>query len=142
MLHLLDILRQLVFPGQLEAERKVVDLLSWGQALVEVGLALRVRPQHVPIMPVRAHHTVELKNEADELGLALEHFVEAQLTLLGRWMVILVRATVRGSIHREVCLVIACILNFSDQRLVYFDRAAKLRLHHFEDPELDEYVVG
>ena len=80
-LHLLDILRQLVFPGQLEAERKVVDLLSWGQALVEVGLALRVRPQHVPIMPVRAHHTVELKNEADELGLALEHFVEAKRAL-------------------------------------------------------------
>lgn len=57
-LHFLDVECKFVFSGELEAEWEMIDLLRGGQALVEVGFALRVRPQHVPIVPVSIHHTV------------------------------------------------------------------------------------
>ena len=76
-LHLFDVLCQLILASQLEAQRKVVDLLGRREALVEVSLALSVRPEHVPVVSVCVHHPVELKDEPDQLRLALQHLVKA-----------------------------------------------------------------
>ena len=62
-------------------QREVIYLLGGMQPLEEVGLALRVRPEHVPVVAVRVHHAVELQEEPDELGLALEHFEEAEVAV-------------------------------------------------------------
>ena len=56
----------------------MIDFLCWIQALIEIRLALCVSPQHVPVMSICAHETVEFQNESDELRLTLQHLVEAQ----------------------------------------------------------------
>ena len=44
----------------------MIDLLGLGQPLIEIGLALGMRPKHVPIMPICAHETIKLQNESDQ----------------------------------------------------------------------------
>ena len=45
----------------------MIDLLILIEAFVEVVFTLRVRPEHVPIVAIRRHKTVDLKDEAYEL---------------------------------------------------------------------------
>ena len=52
------------------------DLLRGIKSLIEVRLALRVSPQHVPVVPICAHHAIQLHDEAYEFRLALEHLIE------------------------------------------------------------------
>ena len=52
----------------------MIYFLVFRQPLVEVGLACGVRPQHVPVVPVRALHPIEFKHEFDQSGVAVEHF--------------------------------------------------------------------
>ena len=53
----------------------MIDLLVLIQPLVEVILALGVRPEHVPIVAVRGDQPVDLKEETHKLRLALQHLV-------------------------------------------------------------------
>ena len=53
----------------------MIDLLVLIQSLVEVVLALRVRPEHVPVVAVRGDQSIDLKEESNELGLTFEHLV-------------------------------------------------------------------
>ena len=67
VLHLLDVDCESVLPRQLLARRKVINLLVLVQPLVKVVFALCMRPQHVPIVTVCRHQTVNLEQEADQL---------------------------------------------------------------------------
>lgn len=65
LLHFYDVYRQPVLLRQFEAQREVVDFLGRYQPFVEIRFALRVSPQHVPIVPICVHQAVELQNEPD-----------------------------------------------------------------------------
>ena len=43
----------------------MVDLLRLVQSLIEISLALSMRPEHVPVMPVCIHKPVQLEDESD-----------------------------------------------------------------------------
>ena len=54
----------------------MINFLVGGEPLVKIRLALGVRPEQVPIVPLRANQPVQLANEPDQLTLALEQLVE------------------------------------------------------------------
>ena len=112
----------------------MIDFLCWIQALIEVRLALCVGPQHVPVVAICAHETVEFQNESDELWLTLQHLVEAQ-----RGLVLLLMCC---SLHWEIGLLSADVLNSFDKWFVYFNHASIFALHHFKNFEFDEVVVA
>ena len=53
----------------------MVDLLALIESLVEIVLALSVCPEHVPIMAIGRYEAIDLKYEAHQLRLTLQHFV-------------------------------------------------------------------
>ena len=112
----------------------MIDLLGRRESLVEIRLALGVRPEHVPVVAICVHHAIELEDEPDELGLAFQHLVEAELVLRLRLMV--------RTIHAKIRLLVADILYLFYERLVDLDRPAILGLHHFKNFEFDEQIVG
>jgi len=76
-LHTSNVNREPILPSELETVGEMVDLLELVQSLVEVGLALGVGPEDVPVVAVSATEAVYLKEVADELGFAFKQFVEA-----------------------------------------------------------------
>ena len=90
----------------------MIDLLRLRQPFVEVGFALGVCPQHVPVMPIGAHQPIQFQNKFDQFALTFQHFVETQ-----RGLGLLV------PLHREVSLLVADALNPFNQRFIYFDLA-------------------
>jgi len=59
----------------------VVQLLVGVQAFIKVVLALGVCPEHVPVVAISAHQVVQFEEEADQLGLALQHLVLYKIVL-------------------------------------------------------------
>ena len=90
----------------------MVDFLSIGEALVKIGFAGGVGPQHVPVMPIGAHQPVQFKNKFYQFALAFKHFVETQGGL--RLLV---------PLHCEISLLVADALNPFDERFIDFNLA-------------------
>ena len=53
----------------------MIDFLALIESFIEITLALRMRPKHVPVVAIRGHKAIYLKEETNEFGLALEHLV-------------------------------------------------------------------
>jgi hypothetical protein len=60
-LHALNVDCHSILACELNRHGKVIDLLIGIQPLVKVIFTLRVRPQHIPVMPVSLHQPVEFK---------------------------------------------------------------------------------
>ena len=112
----------------------MVDFLWWVQSLIKVGFALSVGPQHVPVMAICVHETVELQDESDKLGFTLEHLVEAE------WGLILL--LMGCSLHWKVRLLGTDVLDPFNKRFVNFNHATIFALHHFENFEFYEMFVA
>lgn len=75
LLHFANIDREPILSGELATRGEVVNLLVLIQSLVEIVLSLGVRPEHVPVVAVCRDQVVDLEEEADQFGLALQHLV-------------------------------------------------------------------
>jgi len=112
----------------------MVDFLSRCETLVEIGLSLGMSPKHIPIVSISAHEAVKLQYEPDQLWFTLQHLVETELCR--SWSLVV------WTISREKRLLITYALNSFDQLLVYLYGTAILALHHLENFEFYEMVVG
>ena len=75
-MHLNIVETESVFSGDLVALREVIDALKFVQTFIEITFAGASRPEDIPLMRVRIIEIVRLQNRADQLGVALEQFVE------------------------------------------------------------------
>ena len=129
----------------------MVDLLALIQSLVEIVLALGVRPQHVPIMAICRHEAIDLEDEAHQLGLTLQHLVvDGGLAHLR----IGVRCSSRAHslLLGEECLVIDQCIYALDKIFValghLLNRAStvvfwnRFHVQHLQEFEPDEVVIG
>ena len=53
----------------------MIYFLEQIESFVEIALALRVSPEHVPVVAIRLHQPIDFEDKSDKFGVTFQHLV-------------------------------------------------------------------
>lgn len=111
----------------------MIDFLCAVQPLIKVCFTLCMSPEHIPVVSISTHETIQLQYESYEFGFTLQHLIKAKRCLIRSLMI--------RPLSWKICLLIAYALDFFDQGFIDLYLTSIFWLHHFKYFEFNEIFV-